>query len=527
MNVSYRGLSLSIVHTRSILRTAIETSDNSTFLFARWLVDVDCIYNPAATSFNPDPTVNVIGTSGVAQAGNFPPVTDSSIRQTLMQPQGVLILTDEDGRLILRSPAPGFAVDAKTGPGEIECQVQHIHGTKTWQVHFKIVTYVNECQKQPGTSTTSRAILLSHRWRRYVDIDEDHFSVVVHEGRCIFRADELVRLGEFPDQFRQQLFHAIPANFRRSAIHVAPSEDGTTVEYRVVDTEMAFNFLDPSLANGTRVEAVQTGVYAEPNRLAERAATVALQLGAASLDFAHAGGNAARIEAQGALRLLPSYSMHVICRVWGNRNSSRFDLMRTALGVCTARIGPAGNFLGITGRSSETIVMQELTGKFVEAQITIRWGPEQITVAAANFASSPLVLASVPSLGIINAVLNAFNAPTPGTAPPGIANPTGPGAIISFFPNNETISIPQAAVAVGPPAPPAVAISQNAAVATYPPPNSGGTRGTWVGQLVAQALSAPCSLPPRPPLGGLQAPPNINTVTVDLPLYPAGGPMLP
>ncbi len=542
MNIAYRNMAMVIVHTRSLLREAIETSDETTLLFQKWTVDVDCIYNPAATSFGP--IGNVIGTTGVPTPGMFPPITDAAIRQTLLQPQGTLALADEDGRAILLSPAAGYAVDAKNGPIPQVCEVHRIHGTKTWQVHFKIVTYVNECPAlgKSGPNFAGRAVLLAHRWRRYVDIDQDYFSTVTTAGTCTFRADELVRLGQNPDQFRQQLFFAIPANFRRSSIHVEPSEDGTSVSYQVVDTEMPLNFLDANLPNATRIEAFQTAGYSKPNEAAMGVRALSAGLSNLSLvGLATNTGALLRVGLDFAASILPSYSFHVICKVWGNRNSRHFQLMDTAIGVCFARIG---NAVGLLGRSTEIILSAELTGKYVECQMTIRWGPEQLAAQAAALvgravaAIGPLpadirdilggIGANNPSgLSGIQSFFSTNTAPsaddilrTPPTPPPPPPPPPDPNAVVPLF--VVLNSVPR--IRLQPVA------RQAAIVATYPPPNAGGSRGTWVGQLVAQALSAPCSLPPRPPVRGPGIGPvlpgtgiDVNADTMDLPLYPANG----
>ncbi len=521
-NLGYRGIDLSIVHTRSVAREAIYTDDGTTLLWQKWTIDVDTVYNPAATSF--DPSLGIVGNFGVGVQGQFPPQTDSAIRQTLLQPQGLLRFTDEDGRVILRSPFAGYTVDAKNGPQPQVCEVTQISGTKTWRVHFKIVTYVNECPKVPGPYRAGgapvdpppgRNPLLSHRWKRYMDSDEDHFATLVTVGRCIFRADELVRLGQFPDQFRQQLFHAIPQNFRRHHIQVAPSEDGTMVDYQVTDVETAMNFNDPDTPNATRIEAFQTASYAEPNVLGEIGhafgGTASAIIGAASIDPVASLAKAAAASLSGGInlmaRLLPQYSVHVICRVWGNRNSRRPDLLNTALGVCIARMG--NNPFQVVGRSSETIITQEITGKFVEVQMTVKWGPERLAALALEaVVNNPVLQAAAGVLGFGN------------LDPAGVAtsNPVGIGGILSFFPQTDDLAGVRTVAGVQVAAPKLVVVG-DPTVANYPPPNSGGTRGTWVGQLVAQALALPCTIPPRPPIAGPIGV-GINAKTLDLTLYP-------
>ncbi len=149
---------------------------------------------------------------------------------------GSPIMTERLREIITYELTTSYTVDAKNGPFPQVCEVTRIHGTKTWMVHFKVVTYVNECQ-----NPRERNPLVAHRWTRYEDVDQDYFSVVTTQGVAAFRVDELIRLGKYPDQYRQDLFHAIPKNFKRESVFVEPSSDGCSVTYRIVDRQLAFN----------------------------------------------------------------------------------------------------------------------------------------------------------------------------------------------------------------------------------------------------------------------------------------------
>lgn len=456
----YRTIRLEVVNTRGVERRNIMSADGTTYLYTHWIFDFDCRYNPAATSYRR-------GATPVQQAGVFPFETDEALQHYLSQPRGQLEVDMGNG-LLVRSPNLGSATDAKNGPWVEECSIARVMGEKQFLVHMRIHTWVNRCTKSSEGGSLNP--LISHRWRRYVDIDQDHFSTIVTEGEATFRTDLLLAAQTYPDAYRRDLFHPVPPNCQRGPIRVEAMSDGTGVRYHFADYEKAFNYGADCPA--TRIEAYATAGYSRrgPIDVAISAIPEMIQAGAdafqTSSPWSIAGrgtAGAARVAASAALAMLPKYHVRCFCRAWGNRNSSRTKLTSLAMGLCLGRFGP------LLFRSEEKILTHDLCNQFVEFDVTVSWGLE---VALANNMFAGIAEQVLPGLEGLG----------------GGQFPITWDQIVHAFPDdNGTITAP------------GLNLSKQPGLTNPRPPESDGTRGTWLGKLVHQALSGSCEVPPAPP----------------------------
>lgn len=477
--IQYNGVTLEVVRTNLVQRQVVMSDDNTTYLWDKWTVDVYCVYNPRTTSYETsnDPG---FGTSRDAAGsppqfilGNVPGMTDAALRHLLSQPQKTLRL-DMGGRdNWLISPLPGsspvYVTDAAgTGPLPEVGSIIHNFGDHTFLVQFRVTTCVSE-----NPFRLTQTPLISHRWTRYLDTDEDYYATLTTEGEAIFRVDEILRIGAWPDQYRQDLFHPVPPNCQRGPIQVAALPDGSGVRYRFVDYEQPMNF-NPSgyEANATRIEAYHTFTYSRAGFLT----AVGLNAGSVAaggvglvggimniLTFQNLEGEinqATQTLQAGLLGLLPRFGSHFLVRVWGNRRSFRANLKNLAMGVITSRIAEWSQSLNL--RSTELVFAQDVAGKFVEIRASQSWGNE-------GFLGSLVSLAGVP----------------------GAAATELDPVVRVFFPETDFIGN----------------ILSNNVFSTNPgPPSSNSTRGTLLSAIIAQTLSGasvatPDSdyVPPAPP----------------------------
>jgi hypothetical protein len=441
--LKYRNIELEIIHTREIHRRVVHSDDQTGYILTEWLFDVDCRYNPAATSYR-------AGVTPIQQTGIFPFETDEALRHYLSQPQGKLEYYN--GGLVLRTPSLGYRTDARNGPIVESCNVVQVMGERQWLVNFRVRAFVNECPKA-GTKNP----LLSHRWTRHVEIDSEHFTSIVTEGKAIFRTDVLIDLGRFPDSYRQDLFHVVPPNCQRERIDVEASSDGSTIIYRIIDREKHYNF--GSNCGAVRVEAYQTAWHSSPEPLPHLIDAFANGIPAA---FA-GGGNPGAVAAAGlnagvraGVRILPRHYNRVFCRAWGNRNSTREDLTSICTGIIARHLGPH------LFKSQEVIVTHDLMGAFVEIDATVSWGPETFLAGAFAGGLRHLLTGDMASLAGWTSIWAQFN--------------------------------PDEEFSAG-----SLTLKRNPQVGNPAPPKSKGTRGTWVGALVHQVLSGSCETPPKPP----------------------------
>jgi hypothetical protein len=400
-----------------------------------------------------------------------PVATDIAIRDQLAQPRQAL--TFVDGTNIITSTG----IDACNGPFCRVIDVREMMGTtKTWEIELVIETYVNRLAKSP---------LLSNAWRVESDVDQDWYTSIVTRGHATFNT--LTLAGVTPDSFRNQLIGSVPPNFKRDSIQVAVEDDNATVDYVVVDREQPINLIAKGI---TRIEATITQGIRNPGLeamgdaalsafaegigntaaifgggggggdavtgSAKAAGSVALGLGAVALQTALKVGLA-------IYRNLPRTFGNASVRVWGQRGTSKLTLYTAGQTVLLSRISL---LQGLTAQS-EASVTEDVAGQYIQLDLSYICGP---------------ILSMV---GLVNKAAAAIGNAPPKTLAQAIAAAKKLGAQFAFgFPTFKPGDVP--------------GILTSADVTPgQTPPGDGGTRGTYLGQLVAAALLGPGQAPPK------------------------------
>jgi hypothetical protein len=351
--LTYNGIQLELVRTVRFDRQAIYDEDSTTYLWSRFLVEVDTIYNPMATSYQ-------VGNPPTQITGVNPAVTDDAIRHVLMVPRKQLLFT-VGGDTLLRSPEAPYTVDAHNGPIPISVNIQAIHGSKSFRVRYVIETFLLECPSPEGPA------LVSHRWTESHEVDDNYFTVRMLRGRAKFRSDLLLNGGVVPDDFRASLIVGIPYNFKRQRIAVTASSDGTELLYELLDQEVYQSL--GAQQSVTKCEA---------------------WYGYRSL----MGG--------GAL------TENMLVRVWGRPRSSRNDLFTFAMKVLLARIDPASK----TRIVREFAATEDLFNAFIEVN-AVTMGGNSNTDASGNFIAPPSLFAQ-PGIGTLISAAELINPVPPG-----------------------------------------------------------------------------------------------------------------
>ena len=455
--LSYNGIPLDVTSGSDISRQHIYSEDDTTYLYTKWVFSGIFIYNPQATSFD---------TSALRAPGVLPTPSDVNIREALRAQRRKLVYQVPDGTssggllnydTLLSSPQPNSQTDAANGPTVERCNIIQAQGSKTFICDIRIVALVNEC---PATDSNGvRSPLLSHRWKRTEKVDKNYASVIITDGQAIFRSDSLLSFGfvpannplglgwpAFPDQFRRDLFHPIPNWFKRDEIHVIAQEDGLTYNYRIVDKQKTVGgpYLQGAAGLGvTEVEAQATSWYSQESWFS-------------SIDIT---------------KVIPQFRQHVTARVWGDPLISKNYLQRMAISVCLGFLPNPSR----TGNSSEFILRHNLTENFVQCEMT----------GATGLAES----------------FNAGNAGNDATAFGGIARVRRTfdplfnrrGSVICRFDDGIESGAGQRYL-------PIVGIKDTNNFGPIPAPSGDDkSRGTWLGNILAQALSGRCVRPPAPP----------------------------
>lgn len=221
--VTYNGVRMDLVKTNQISVRPVMSTDNTQYLYTEWSHDFVALLNPENTSYT---------TGGTAQSGLLPAVTIQGIRHKLMQPRRTYSWTIGPDTVI-SSPSDNVTTDMRNGPMVEDLSVVAIHGIRSWMVRMRITTWINECAEMP--------VILSHRWRPSIDVDENRYTTRTIVGEVEFNIPRLLELNRNADNYRVNLYHPVPDHFQRTGIKTSVSENGATVHYQFVDEERATN----------------------------------------------------------------------------------------------------------------------------------------------------------------------------------------------------------------------------------------------------------------------------------------------
>lgn len=554
--IMYGAVTLDLSKINDVVRTPIFDDSGTDYVCTQHDVDVICTLNSEATSYIN--LVNNVPQAGKAYAGR----TDRILSDYLSTPRRVLKMWayDFDGSRVtyLESPPQGqgrvgaLPSDVRNGP---KCTVfavhgADVHGAKTWVLHLRFTTWINNCLD--GSSP-----ILSHRWERNVDYDDQYRAIATTRGTVIFNVGRLWGSGFSPDHFRSQFFQPPADNMARAHVNVQIAADNCTAHYTVVDGERfaslgTTNPLDASKPHpATNLEADLQTWYTQGSAYAALAQTApviwneALQaVGPGGLvDFLWrpfaAGGRVGVALAGNLQSQLPTYFTKISVRAHGARNSARGDLAKLCFAVAFSRLGNP-SFFSMANRS-EFVMMQRLHDSYVELSMTLSF-KDQIFTQLAGIAGPPGAIGAALGLLLANdngrrymeayfPVQNAADDPTGNNTyvrPPDHALPLNLAGELLQELRDAAANI-RAAVANPPDFPPGPPLLSNKPIGNHPmnnnPAQGGATHNRGIGYmkaLITQALLGQCPTIPLPTWdGNLPASASAPSVpAVNVPLLP-------
>lgn len=396
--IVYNSVELKVLQLVNCQRTHMYDAIG-VYIYTRWDVEVICQYQPAMTSF--------AFATGLAAPGKLPGETDAAIIDKLARPQQRLSIVS-GGFLILDTPAldpngARYSCDAKNGPFCEVVNVSKMVGVKHWTVHAKFTAHVNNCTEL-GANTTAdmRKTVLSNTWTSMVDVDELFYPTITVAGKAILRTDFLRRRHITADDFREDFFFPVPANYVREHIQVHLSEDGAVLDWSFTDTGRCYNVSRNSPIRKAEIFKTTYASGGSPSRAMmqwNKGLALGSWLGvpalfgamANPLNFWGAGQEQRKLLAAN----LPQYSIGVRADLWGERSATNIELTSLALSVCLGNALLAQPPFRIT--QGEVIVRQELTNRFVSAEVTYRWGDDLRMFPG---------LGAIPGFGIPDNMLN-------------------------------------------------------------------------------------------------------------------------
>lgn len=412
-------------------------------------------------------------------------VTLSNLRAMLLTPRLNLTFSI-NGDNVVNISGP----DAKNGPlPQRDTYVRWIMGTNTALVYFHVKAWTVDLLPTINGTATAPRVVLANRYRVTSTTDENWYSRRHIQGQMIVDVSELeaTPLLLTPDQFRQAAFLQIPLGFKRENIQVTVSSDNTTLDYSYVDQETPLAMglrslatdiegsaavgVQSPLANITGLTAATMAAAAGGGRLlsgfwagAANIASQALPNSLGSLVRAGAatfGASAPEFVTAGITSLmtgLPKITATGLVRVTGQRFANKADLAKLGVNILLDRF--AGSFFnayftpGATPRIGTIAVSQDLKDRVVEVSMSFI---STFTAQIVALGVSPMSTFAVDLMNMSSDIR------------------TGDLAI-GQVPQNTLASDPLVGSTFG---------------VNVAPPNSGNTRGNWLGALVVALLGNP------------------------------------
>jgi hypothetical protein len=367
----------------------------------------------------------------------------------------------------LRGDGSYYLTDVKGGPFPHRTNMVKIVGDRTAWVRFGVETYVSKCPHY----------LLSNRWSVHSSVDQHGFTSLTYHGRASFRKDFMIDRNLQPDDWRQYIILPCDAMMKRVGVDVTVNREGTEVEYVVHDrhtnygtgANSAISKIECNVTSGAR------GAIQDIRGLA----TSAMNLGSAAAGTA---GSIIKGDIGGAIKgtlgmggqilniMVPYTVLAGVCRVYGQMGADRFQLAVIGWNFLQDRLGSAFP---------------------VSATLHVDWSDETppfIEWTVQHFGRMQMFAGQI-TRGLVQGQTKAdpplkWNSPGLTGAAPGTVGPdiTGGSPLVEKFwrlPTEPGKTTPRTKL-----------------------PKANNSRGAYVGQLVAQALSvSTCEVPRLPPTG--------------------------
>lgn len=306
-------------------------------MYHRITIEVEGIINPFAFS------TNMVQRFGGARQplveGDRAGIALANLRTLLQRDRQRLVFqVGNDNAIIspLTDPATGLPLssDCDGGPKAGKFITLQVIGDKSIPFRWSVSTTFNS-----GTR-----FLLSNRWTQSAQIDTHGYTTKTTSGRAEFRLDYLNRIGLSPDMWRRFLVVPCPSDMRRTAVRVVAQADGAAVQYDVTDREYTYptgNGITLIEGNATvGVEYPVRSVKTAMERAGRAARDAAMSVGAGPMGllgwlFREAQNAPANIWAN----LVPDPKANAICRVHAQKGTDMGSMARVAIRIILDNLG--------------------------------------------------------------------------------------------------------------------------------------------------------------------------------------------
>ena len=471
MHLQYSAIDLQIERTAEFNLRATRDHSDLDYLATEVTIGMVCLWNPWSTTSNlpqqpqplfaGGPPVNAI--PNALPPGDRLGVAIKTLYETLMTPRQSLkiwiggdlvfqVPQPVNGLVVGGAPRPTSVSDPMGGPFPEDCRILEIKGDKTAIVYYRIRFYVTNCNRY----------CLSNRWRMESHTDETFTTTRIVHGRAKFRVDWLQDQQITADQFRSALVVPMPDGFNRKRINVVATEDGSEVDYTVIDQQTQRNL---GLNYVVKVEGNATAGVEYPFKDAKSALMGAVkELKSISSALNVMGGmpdpSAIGMALAGmAINLMPTAKANVLVKMYGRHTAPQNEppngmgqwMSNWAIRIALDRLSPLVLAVPVLGN----------IWPIASAYLTQDFGSDNSPYVELRMELLPM------NMRLIGALLN----------------PATVGTLM-----NLDLSLP---------------FATTTAIQNQSPPYSGGTRGDYLVYMVTQALTTTkCQPVPDVPADG-------------------------
>lgn len=204
--VSYGGVSLTLVKTNGISQEPVYSDDGTEYLYTRFGIDVSCVH-----SFDIE--------------GVNPAALDALLRQTLLKPRLPFVMT-VDGNELISVGAPDIA----GGPYPRDLHIKQITGNNIMMVNFRI-----DCHRQDCIQELQEVV--SNRYEISHEYDQNAYCTRRVSGQLVANG---ILVGRTIDRSAVRAFvvPALPHGWVRESMSFMPRSDGLRLNYQIVDKEV-------------------------------------------------------------------------------------------------------------------------------------------------------------------------------------------------------------------------------------------------------------------------------------------------
>lgn len=241
--ITYNGITLTNVLTKKFHEEVVYDASDTDAVCHRFVIAVVGFISegPAKTQAQLNGT-SLVGANAAAQ--------QVLVRSALMSPRQTFLMqigcsaADPNGEQLLRADAMGSAAvpsgttaqyDVNNGPKPRSCDVEQVTGSTVLKVSFEIEICKVECDAAGFAPNNSEGVL-SHRWSCQDQIDANFYTTRTFTGRLITVGGAID-----PQYLRHWVVPRLTIGFRRESMSFRVTEDARTLEYTIVDKEVAFS----------------------------------------------------------------------------------------------------------------------------------------------------------------------------------------------------------------------------------------------------------------------------------------------